>query len=253
MAPKKTYSQYEIWKITRQIEQENFILSNVARMVYFAGFHKNEVENIKIKNAFRNGTASSKIEPFLEKSRKAYTEMPIILDSWPRRILGEHIRQLEREGYAIDDEAPLFPDPNTQNKYGTKKLWRHFKKYFNDIDFDDLRKLGNEREKRRLKAKYRNSQKFKDEFLKYSRHSRLSTTQQFIEGKVQKPGKRKKKDLPWEIIVGLIEWLPNLAMVPKDAFAHIISDRINKEIKKEDVKESLDALLNVYKQKLSIK
>jgi hypothetical protein len=253
MAPEKTYSVYEIWKITRQIEQENFILANAARMVYFAGFHKNEIENIKIKNAFRNGTASSKIEPFLEKSQKIYTSRPIILDSWARRILGEHIRQLERGGYAIDEEAPLFPDPNTKNKYGTKNLWRHFSKYFEDTSFDGLRELGVEREKRRLKAIYGNSQKYKDKLLKYSRHSRLSTTQQFIEGKVQKPGKRKKKDLPWEIIVGLIEWLPNLDMVPKDAFAQIISDRINKEIKKEDVKVSLDALLNVYKQKLSIK
>jgi hypothetical protein len=222
-------------------------------MVYFAGFHKNEIENIKIKNAFRNGTVSSKIEPFFKSTKKAYTKKPIILDPWPIRILGNHIKQLERGGYAIDEEAPLFPDPKTKESYNIKTLWRHFKKYFNDIDFDDLRKLGNEREKRRLKAKYRNSQKFKDKLLKYSRHSRLSTAQQFIEGNVQKPGKRKKKDLPWEIIVGLIEWLPNLDMVPKDAFAQIISDRINKEIKKEDVKVSLDALLNVYKQKLSIK
>jgi hypothetical protein len=253
MAPKKTYSQYEIWKIIKQINQDNFILANVAKMVYFAGFHKNEIENIKIKNAFRNGTVSSKIEPFFKSTKKAYTKKPIILDPWPIRILGNHIKQLERGGYAIDEEAPLFPDPKTKESYNIKTLWRHFKKYFNDIDFDDLRKLGNEREKRRLKAKYRNSQKFKDKLLKYSRHSRLSTAQQFIEGNVQKPGKRKKKDLPWEIIVGLIEWLPNLDMVPKDAFAQIISDRINKEIKKEDVKVSLDALLNVYKQKLSIK
>ena len=52
MAPEKTYSQYEILAIIKQIDNENFILANAVRMVYFAGFHKNEIENIKIKNAF---------------------------------------------------------------------------------------------------------------------------------------------------------------------------------------------------------
>ena len=179
-------------------------------MVYFAGFHKNEIENIKIKDVSRNTTVLSRIEPFLKKSRKAYTSLPIILDTWPRRILSEHIRQLERGRYAIDDEAPLFPDPKTKKSYNPKKLQRHFKKYFKDINFDDLRKFGIEREQRRLKAKYGNTQKYQDELLKYSRHSRPSTTQQFIKGKVQKAGKRKKKDLPWEIIVRIIEWIPNL-------------------------------------------
>ena len=253
MAPKKTYSQYEIWKIIKQIDKVNFVLANAVRMVYFAGFHKNEIENIKIKNAFRNGTVSSKIEPFFKSTKKAYTKKPIILDPWPIRILGNHIKQLERGGYAIDEEAPLFPDPKTKESYNIKKLWRHFKKYFNDIDFDDLRKLGNEREKRRLKAKYGNSQKFKDELLKYSRHSRLSTTQQFIEGKVQKPGKRKKKDLPWEIIVRMIERIPLLRKTLKNIYAYAIGKIINDRIKEKDVKVSLDALLNVYKQKLNIK
>ena len=60
MAPEKTYSQYEILAIIKQIDQENFILANAARMVYFAGFHKNEIENVKIKNAFRNKTVLSR-------------------------------------------------------------------------------------------------------------------------------------------------------------------------------------------------
>jgi len=251
MAPEKTYSQYEILAIIRQIDEEDFILANAARMVYFAGFHKNEIENIEIKNAFRNNTVLSQIEPFLAKGRKAYTSLSIILDIWPKRILSEHIRQLERGGYAIDDEAPLFPDPKTKESFNTKTLQRHFKKYFIDINFDDLRKLGIQREEKRLKAKYGNTQKYQDGLLKYSRHSRPSTTQQFIGGKVQKAGKRKKEDLPWEIIVGLIEWLPKLNMVPKDAFAQIIIEKINMEIKEKDVKDGLDALLNVYMQELN--
>jgi len=166
MAPEKTYSQHEILAIIEQIDQEDFILANAARMVYFAGFHKNEIESIKIKDAFRNNTVLSQIEPFLEKGRKAYTSMPIILDTWPRRILGNHIKQLERGGYAIDDETPLFPNPKTKEIYNTKTLKRHFKEYFKDIDFDDLRKFGNEREQRRLKSKYGNRQKYKDQLLK---------------------------------------------------------------------------------------
>jgi hypothetical protein len=251
MAVEKKYSQYEILAIIRQTDEENFILANAERMVYFAGFHKNEIENIKIKDAFRNNTILSQIEPFLAKGRKAYTSLPIILDTWPKRILSEHIRQLERGGYSIDDEAPLFPDRKTKESYKTKTLQRHFKNYFKDINFDDLRKLGVEREGRRLKSKYGNSQRYQDRLLEYSRHSRPLTTQQFIEGKVQKAGKRKKEDLPWEIIVGLIEWLPKLDMVPKDAFAKIIREKINAEIKTKDIKKSLEALLNVYMQKLN--
>ena len=65
-------------------------------------------------------------------------------------------------------------------------------------------KFGIEREQRRLKAKYRNTQKYRDELLKYSRHSIQTTTLQVIRGNFQKAGKRKKENLPWEIILGLI-------------------------------------------------
>ena len=252
MAADKKYSQYDILGIIDQVDKDNFVLANAVRMVYFAGFHKNEIENIKIKYAFRNNTILSQIEPFLEKSRKAYTSLSIILDAWPRRILSEHIRQLKGGRYAINDEAPLFPNP-TKKSYNPKTLHRHFQEYFKDITFDDLRKFGNEREQRRLKAKYKNTQKFKDELLKYSRHSRSSTTQQLIEGKVQKPGKSKKKELPWEIIVKMIERIPRLRKAPKNIYAYAINKIISGRIEEKNVKESLDALLNVYKQKLNIK
>jgi hypothetical protein len=251
MVPEKTYSQYEILGIIDQVDKDDFVLANAARMVYFAGFHKNEIENIKIKNAFRNNTILSQIEPFLAKRRKAYKSLPIVLDTWPRRILSKHLRQLDGGGYSIDDEAPLFPDSKTKKSYNPRTLQRHFKKNFKEINFDDLRKFGIEREQRRLKAKYGNTQKYQDGLLKYSRHSRPSTTQQFIGGNVQKAGKRKKENLPWEIIVGLIEWLPNLNMIPKDAFAQIIREKINTEIKEKDVKDGLDALLIVYMQELN--
>ena len=251
MTTGKTYSQAEILTTIEQIEQKNFILANAVQMVYFAGFHKNEIENIKIGNAFRDDTVLSKIEPFLPQGRKAYTSMPIILGNWPRRILGEHISQLERGGYAIDNEAPLFPDPRTKETYNVKTLQRHFNEYFKNLSFNDLRKLGIERKQERLKAIYGNTQKFSDELINYSRHSRPTTTQELIKGEVQKAGKPKKKDLPWEIIVGLIEWLPNLDMVPKEAFAQIVRNKINLEIKEIDVRESLHALLNVYMKELN--
>ena len=79
MAPGKSLLQNEILAIIDRIEQKNFILANAARMVYFAGFHKNEIEEIKIKDAFRNNAVLSQIEPFLPKGRKAYTSMTIIL------------------------------------------------------------------------------------------------------------------------------------------------------------------------------
>lgn len=253
MVPEKACSQPEILAAIDHIEQENFILANAARMVYFAGFHKNEIENIRIKDARQNSRVLSQIAPFLRKTKKAYTSMPIILDTWPRNILDAHIKRLEREGYAIDDEAPLFPDPKSKKSYSAKNLYRHFKEYFQDINFDDLRKLGIEREQRRLRAKYGNTQKFDDELLKYSRHSRPKTTQQFIEGEVQKAGKRKKEDLPWEIIVKMIEYLPNLAEAEKIVAAQTVKDKINTEIKEKDVIRSLDALLKVYMQQLTIR
>ena len=178
--------------------------------------------------------------------------MPVFLDHWPRLILDRHIKKLEREGYLTDDEAYIFPDPKTKNRYGTKKLYRHFNIYFENIDFDGLRKLGIEREKMRLKVKYKHSHKFRDELLKYSRHSRLTTTTQVIEGKVQRPGRPKKGALPWEIIVKMIERIPHFRVAPKNIYADATGKIINARINENDIKQSLNALLNFYKQQLNI-
>jgi hypothetical protein len=253
MDPEKTYSQQEILAIIKQIDNENFILANAARMVFFAGFHKNEIENIKIKNVFQNDTVLSEIKPFLDKSRKTFTSMPIFLDQWPRAVLDRHIKTLESKGYVTDEEAYIFPDPKTKKQYSTKKLWRHFNKFFEHIDFDGLRKFGIEREEMRLKVKYKHSHIFRDELLKYSRHSRLTTTSQFIAGKVQKAGKQKKRDLPWEIIVKGIEGIPYFKYAPKNIIAEAIRKIINTRIEEKDIKESLNALLDFYKKEMNIK
>ena len=80
MAPEKTYSQYEILAIIRQIDEEDFILANAAQMVYFAGFHKNEIENINIGNVRQAGAIVSEIEPFLPETTRAYSKLPTILN-----------------------------------------------------------------------------------------------------------------------------------------------------------------------------
>jgi hypothetical protein len=246
MTMRKTYSQTEIWAIIEQIAQENFILANAVKMVYFAGFHKNEIEKIRIGDAFQNNAVLSEIAPFLRKTKKAYTSMPIILDAWPRKMLGDHIKRLDGEGYAIAGEAPLFPDPRTKHSYNPKTLKRQFNQYFTDISFDDLRKFGYEREQRRLSAKYGHTQQFSESILRYSRHSRGSTTQRFIEGKSQIAGKRKKTELPWETIVRLIEKLPGIEMPEKAGFEKAVREKINTEIKEKDVRQSLDSLLHAH-------
>lgn len=253
MAPQVDCSQKEILALFDRIDQENFILANAARMVYFAGFHKNEIEEIKIKDVRSKGSILSEINPFLKKSRKTYTSMSLFPNRWARTILRHHLSKLESEGYSTDDEAPLFPNQKTKNKYIPKTLVRHFQNYFSDFSFDDLRKMGVEREKRRLEAKYGKSRQIcKNELLKYSRHSRLSTTRQFAEGKVQKAGEVKKEDLPWEQVVRKIENLPHIEVWRRKNHANNIYSWINNDIAENDVKNSLHALLNLYKQQLNI-
>ena len=252
MNAENTYSQYEILAIIKQIDQENFILANAARMVYFAGFHKDEIENIKFKNAFLDGAVLSKIEPFLGKSRKAYTSQPIFLGKWPRLILMRHIMRLKKEGYQTDNDAYVFPNPEKKIQYNTKTLGRNFKKYFGKTDFDNLRKFGTQREELRLKVKYRHRHQFRNHLLQYSRHSRLTTTNQFITGKVQAAGHQRKGDSPWEIIVKMIERIPYYKKAPKKICADVIEKIINNRFEEDDIKKSLNNLLYFYKQQLNI-
>jgi hypothetical protein len=249
---RKTISQEKIIATIKEIDRENFILGTAVKMVYYGGFHKNEVENIKIKDAYQNNRIVSQIEPFLEKSRKVYTTLPIPLDDWSKKILSEHIRMLGRGGYSTLDHAPLFPDPKNKKSYESKNLQRHLKKYFKDINFDDLRQAGYEREDRRLKTKWKNNPNYQIEIQRYSRHSRPSTTKQSIEGTVQKAGKRKIEYLLWELIVKLIEKLPHFKKTPKSVVADATLKLIRNRIKEQDVKLSLIKLLDLYKQRLNI-
>jgi len=99
MADDKKYSQGEILAIIKQVNQENFILANAARMVYFAGFHKNEIENINIGNVLQAGAIVSEIEPFLPETTRAYSKLPIILNDESKIIIEDHINKLTKFGY----------------------------------------------------------------------------------------------------------------------------------------------------------
>lgn len=251
---KKTISQKEILAAIKRVDEENFILATVVKMVYYAGFHKNEIENIKIMDVWQNRMVVFQVTPFLKKTRKVYTTLPIKLDSWPRDILTAYINKLGVKKFLTNEKDPLFPDPKNGGPYDSKKLQRHFKKYFKAINFDDLRLMGYERESRRLKAKLKFSFNLQKEISKYSRHSRPTTTIQSITGNVQIAGKRKKNYLPWELIVKIIESLPFYKQAPKDVVAEVTLKIINNRISNDPVlKNALINLLNFYKQQLQMK
>jgi len=83
--------------------------------------------------------------------------------------------------------------------------------------------------------------KREEELKKFSRHSRIGTTKKSISGDVQKAGKLKKEELPWEGIVSSIERLSFKNKNLKEDLKNI-QDNISK-IKEDDVRESLEKLL----------
>lgn len=147
MNDKTEFSEEKFNEIIDDINQDNWILANIAKLVYYAGFHKNEIENIKIKNVLQNETVVSGIEPFLSKTKKAYSSMPIILNDESRNIIESHIKQLKNNEYNINANSPLFPDTKTKEQYVPRTLTRHFEKYFGEISFNDLRAYANQRKK----------------------------------------------------------------------------------------------------------
>ena len=186
MAPEKTYSQYEILGIIDQVDKDNFILANAARMVYFAGFHKNEIENINIGNVRQAGAIVSEIEPFLPETTKAYSKLPTILNDESKIIIEDHIKKLSKYGYHVNDDSPLFPNKGTKEKYKPKTLKRHFEIYFGKVTFDDLRANGINRQREHLEGKHISNSQRLEELKIFSRHSRSSTTKKLIVGDVQK-------------------------------------------------------------------
>jgi hypothetical protein len=244
---KRNLSNKEVNEIVKKIDQDNWSLANAVRSVVSGGFHKNEIENIKIKNVLQNNTVVSKIDPFLPKTKKTYSSMPIILDDESKGIIEDHIKKLGEEEFNVSGDSPLFPDISTKKPYNTKTLGRHFKKYFGDITFDDLRAYGYHRKEKKLKELPISASKREEELKKFSRHSRIGTTKKLISGDVEKAGKTKKEELPWERIVKSIENLSTRnhkkGILEEDL--KNIQENIS-EIKESDVRESLGRLLKEY-------
>ena len=192
-----------------EIEKSDWILANAVRLVYYAGFHKNEIINVKIENVYVDEAVVSEIIPFLPKTKKAYSSRSIILDDKAKSIIQDHIKKLFENGYLANPNGPLFPSIKTNNHYVDKTFTRNYKKYFGKITFDDLRKYGIKRKEDQLEGKDISKSQRQKELEIYSRHSRSSTTKKLITGDVQKAGKFKKVDLPWESVVRSIEGLTN--------------------------------------------
>jgi hypothetical protein len=241
------FSEERFNEIISGIDQEDWILANVARLVYYAGFHKNEIENIKIGNVRQTGAVVSEIEPFLPETRKAYSKKPIILNDESKKIIKDHINKLNKCGYYVNDDNPLFPNNKTKIDYVPKTLKRNFEKYFGKITFDDLRANGINRQREHLEGKHISNSQRLEELKIFSRHSRSSTTKKLIVGDVQKAGKSQKKDLPWESIVRSIERLP-LEVKKEETFRIYLKNIQNRisAIEEIGVRESLNQLLNEY-------
>ncbi len=243
---KRNIFDKEFNEIVDKIDKDNWILGNAVRSVVSAGFFKKELENIKIKNVLQNKTVVSKINPFLPKTKKAHSSMSIILDEESKEIIEDHIKKLGDEEFDVSGDSPLFPDIGTKKQYNTRTFGRHFKKYFEDITFDDLRAYGYQRRDEQLKRMPISDSKRKEELRKFSRHSRISTTKKLISGDVQKAGKPKKEELPWERIVKSIENL-SIKNEKEELLENLKNIRDNiSEIKESDVKESLYRLLKEY-------
>jgi integrase len=233
--------------IVEGMDLDDWILANAARLIYKSGLRKNEIMDIKIGNVQIEGEVVSEIKPFLPETTKAYSKMPIIVNDESKKIIDDHIKKLTDNGYHVDEDSHLFPNKKTKGRYVDKTLNRHFKKHFDKMTFDDLRAYGYLRYQKQLEGKHISSLRQQKELKKFSRHSRSSTTKSLISWDVQKAGKYKKKDLPWESIVKSIERLP-IEINKKDTFKKYlkdIQDRIS-AIEEIDIRESLNQLLNKY-------
>jgi len=76
---KRDLSQFqpnEILDIINQIEGDDFILANAARLVYLAGLHKIEIINLKIEHVTK---FQGEIQPSVDLNRNLYSKNPIKL------------------------------------------------------------------------------------------------------------------------------------------------------------------------------
>jgi hypothetical protein len=251
MTEKAGYSEQDILQIIDRVDREDFVLANIARMVYYAGFRENEILNIKIRHVLENDGLVSEIQPFMEKSTRAYTEMPIVLKEPAKSHLAVHIDKLRRNGYITNQDLPLFPDKKTGKAYKSRTLISRFQDLFEGITLNRLRQLGEQRMEKELRSELSDESSVAEELKKFARHSRKGTTERHIKGKGDKAGKRKKRYLPWEEIVRLVEEFVSV---------HDADDRMNRskeieakisELGDQEVAASLKRLLLEYESRPS--
>jgi len=241
-------SEGEIERLIGEVEKTNFVLGGIARMVYDAAFHQDEIQEIKIKHVLdESGQVGSQIEPFLTETTKAYKSMPKKLEGSVRDFLRDHIRRLRERGLETGGEAPLFPDMRTKKPYKRSTLINQFEKHFKGIKMSEFRKLGLDRKREHLQKEISDLHQVDEKLREYAGHSRVSTTRKLIDGKVDQTGTPKKKDLAWESIVKSIE---SLVLVQDPDARKKDSEAIEKQIVRsrydQQIKDSLQRLLNKY-------
>jgi len=252
MIEKESYSEKAFLSDVETADQQgNFIIANVARMVYYASFRQNEILNIKIKNVVVNGDLVSEIQPFLGRSTKKYASEPIILGATAKKFLEDHIERLKKDGYDLSSDAALFPKNKLGEMCARRTLIDQFKKSFEKMTFNKLRALGVQRMQEMRKLP--NQSQMAEELSKFSRHSREDTTRRLVNGKVHKGGRSKKKDRPWEAIVKSVEGLARI----QDKNQRINeSGELEEKIRVLDcdgeIKASLRRLLDEHKSRLDL-
>jgi hypothetical protein len=255
MDEKADYSEEEIKRIIGEVDRDHFVLANIARMAYYAGFRENEILNIKIKHVSDDlGRLVSQIQPFLPKTRKEYTSMPIILTNTAKSLLQNHITTLRSSGYDTGGDAALFPDLKKRKAYSRRTLIDQFEKHFGEITITEFRRLGIKRKEEQLWNELCDPYLVEKELLNFSRISRMNKLREFVDGAENKDGESTECDLPWEMIVKEIEGLT----VVLDANARrqeteALEEKISRITCDDEIKDSLRRLLEEYKLRPSIR
>ena len=103
------FSEERFNEIVGGMDQDNWILANAVRLVYYAGFHKNEIREIKIGNIQMEGAVVSEVTPFLPETTRAYSTMPIFVNDESKKIIENHIKRLTDNGYYVSIDGATFP------------------------------------------------------------------------------------------------------------------------------------------------
>lgn len=127
------------------------ILGGALKLIYFCGFKKSEIINLKIKHVIRRGGG---VVDELQSCQKivAGTIHRITIPNCAKDIIRNHLLYLKRKGYRYTRNDPLFPQRN-KLQYEERKLGKDLAKFSEKIQFEDIRRAGIYREFNQLKKK----------------------------------------------------------------------------------------------------